>query len=212
MGSRWDYRHHLEEGRLSIERQKVKLEQAWVPGRTATYDTLPFVPATRAKILDAIAQAAFTSLGVYGNCCRSVLWAIQTHLQKAEAATLRASAVLAGGICGTGQTCGTVLGGLMAIGESLGVEDFRDLAAYDLANARAKEFVDQVRGIYGSTNCYEIQEAIMGWRCDDSDRAAEWLEGGGPTACAGVCAQVARIAAGVILDYQTPTEPSPGDV
>jgi len=187
---------------LGSDGQKAKLVQPWAPERIAEYDALPFVPATREKILDAIAQSAFTSLGVYGNCCRSVLWAIQTHLRKEDAATLRASAVLAGGICGTGQTCGTVLGGLMAIGELLGAEDFRDLASYELANAKAKEFADRMREIYGSTNCFEVQEAVMGWCCDDPDKAAEWLEAGGPTACAGVCSQAAQLAAAIILDHQ----------
>jgi len=193
-----------------MDRQKLKLEQTWAPERTAEYDALPFVPATPEKILDAIGQLAFTSLSVYGNCCRATLWAIQIHLRREEAATLRASAVLAGGICGTGQTCGTVLGGLMAIGESLGSEDFRDLAAYGLANERAKGFTDRVREVYGSTNCHEIQKAIMGWCCDDPDKMGDWLEAGGPTACAGVCAQVAQIAAGMILDYQASRE-DPGD-
>ena len=90
----------------------------------------------------------------------------------------------------------------MAIGESLGAEDFRDLASYELANAKAKEFADRMREIYGSTNCFEVQKAVMGWCCDDPDKAAEWLEAGGPTACAGVCAQAARLAAAIILDHQ----------
>ena len=192
--------------------QRANLEQAWIPRRTADYDTLPFVPATREKILDAIAQSAFTNLVVCGNCCRSVLWAIQTHLREEEPATLRASAVLAGGICGTGQTCGTVLGGLMAIAESLASDDFRDLDAYELANASAKGFADRVHATYGSTNCYEIQETMMGWRCDDPGKLEAWVQAGGPMACAGLCAQVARLAAAIILDCQASSKADGGTI
>ena len=183
--------------------RKDNLEQVWMPARTARYDDLPFVAASRDKILDAIAQTAFTSLGVYGNCCRSTLWAIQIHLRNEEAATLRASAVLAGGICGTGQTCGAVLGGLMAIGEALGPEDFRDVDSYQSANAKAKEFLDSIRDLYGSSSCFDIQRAVMGWCCDDPAKAAEWVQAGGPTACAGVCAQAARAAAAIIMACQS---------
>jgi C_GCAxxG_C_C family probable redox protein len=185
-----------------MEAQKADLEKMWGPKREARYDTMPFVMASREKILDAIAQTAFTGLAVYGNCCRSTLWAIQIHLRRENAATLRASEVMAGGICGTGQTCGAVLGGLIAIGEALGSEEFRDLDAYKLANAKAKEFTDRIRDIFGSTNCFDLQDALMGWRCDDPSKAAKWLEAGGPTACAGLCSQAARLAAGIILQAQ----------
>ena len=182
-----------------MEHRKKNLEQDWMPTRRAQYDVIPFVAASREKILDAIAQTAFTNLGVYGNCCRSTLWAVQTHLRKEEAATLRASAVLAGGICGTGQTCGAVLGGLIAIGEALGPEDFRDVESYQSANVKAQEFVAHIRDAYGSSSCYDIQRAVMGWCCDDPAKEEEWVKAGGPTACAGVCAQAARHAAAIVM-------------
>ena len=179
--------------------QKANLEQGWMPPRIGQYDVLPFVAASEEKILDAIAQTAYTSLGVYGNCCRSTLWAIQIHLRKEEAVTLRASAILAGGICGTGQTCGAVLGGLIAIGEALGPVDFRDIDTYQSANVKAKEFLDHIRDLFGSSSCFDIQRAVMGWCCDDPTKAAKWVKEGGPIACAGVCAQAARRAAAIIM-------------
>lgn len=177
------------------------LEQQWRPKREATYGELPFAAATREKVLDAIAQTAFTSLAVYGNCCRSVLWAVQIHLRREDASTLRASSVLAGGVCGSGKTCGTVLGGMIAIGEALGSADFGDLERYGAANAAAARFADYMRDLYGSTDCHDIQRAIMGWCCDDPGKLEEWTSAGGPTACAGVSAQAARLAAKVILEH-----------
>ena len=98
-----------------MESRKENVEQVWMPSRKASYDSQT-APASRDKVLDAIAWSAFTSLAVYGNCCRSTLWAIQTHRRKEEPATLRAAAVLAGGLCGTGETCGAVTGAFMVIG------------------------------------------------------------------------------------------------
>ncbi|MBU1048513.1 C-GCAxxG-C-C family protein [Candidatus Bipolaricaulota bacterium] len=185
-----------------MDAKKAGLEQILMPIRKAQYGSLPFVAASPEKILDAIAQTAFNSLGVYGNCCRSTLWAVQIHLRKEESATLRASSVLAGGICGTGETCGAVLGGMIAIGEALGSDDFRDLGAYELANAKVREFLDQIRTRYTSSRCHAIQTAVMGWCCDDPSKAARWTQEGGPLACAGVCATAAHKAAAIILACQ----------
>lgn len=179
---------------------KTELEKAWIPRRRGDYDTRPAIPGAREKLLDAIAEMAFGNLAVYGNCCRSTLWAIQTHLRCEESGTLRAAAVLAGGIGGTGQTCGAVLGGLIALGQVLAPDDFRDLVAYRVANACAKRLVERLRAQYGSTNCYEIQESLMGFRCDEPSKAQRWQEQGGPSACAAVCAVTARFAAELILD------------
>lgn len=183
-----------------IDHAKAGLEQRWMPTPRASNTS---APVSSEKILDAIAVQAFDSLDVYGNCCRSTLWAIQTHLRKEEPATLKASSVLAGGICGTGQTCGAVLGGLLAIGEALGSENFLDEASYQSANARAKEFVDEIHETFGSTCCFDIQRAVMGWCCDNPAKAEEWQEAGGPMACANVCAEASRRAAAIILSAQS---------
>ncbi len=186
-----------------MDAEKAGLEKIWMPIRKAQYGSLPFVAASTEKILDAIAQTAFNSLAVYGNCCRSTLWAIQTHLRMEASATLRASSVLAGGICGTGETCGAVLGGMIAIGEALGSDDFRDLESYERANANVREFLQKIQERYSSSRCHAIQTSVMGWCCDDPSKAEQWTEAGGPLACAGVCAEASRYAASIILAYQS---------
>jgi len=178
---------------------KAGLKQRLMPTPRANKDVAQSSPE---KILDAVAAQAFESLDVYGNCCRSTLWAIQTHLRQEESATLRASSVLAGGICGTGETCGSVLGGLIAIGEAFGSEDFRDIASYESANEKATEFVDWIHETFGSTRCFDIQRALMGWCHDSPSKDDEWLEAGGPVACAGHCAQVSHHVAAMILGVQ----------
>jgi len=187
-------------------RWKEELESSWMPRRRGDYDARPAIPGEREKLLDAVAEMAFGNLAVYGNCCRSTLWAVQTHLRSEDAGTLRASAVLAGGIAGTGQTCGAVLGGLIAIGQFLASDEFRDVETNQRAAASARTLVQELHSLYGSTNCYEIQEALMGFRCDQPSKHSRWLEEGGPTACASVCAQVARRAAAIILEEQAGLE------
>ncbi len=157
------------------------------------------------QLLEIIAASAYDNLRAYSNCCRSTLQALQVHLQLEDSGSVQASFALAGGIGGTGETCGTVIGGLMAVGLSIGSDDPRDEASQQRARGAAKQFVERVLEQYGSTRCYELQEALVGWSCDDASKKSEWEAAGGPIACASICADVARHAAEIILSHPAST-------
>ena len=169
------------------------------PQEHAAYDGSTDAAEVRAKRLDVIAKAAFNNLRAYGNCCRSTLWSLQTHLRLDGPAAFKASATLAGGIGGTGETCGAVIGALMGIGLTVGSTDSLDAERDQCARQAAIVFVERFTARFGSTRCYKVQEATVGWRCDDPSLTEKWLAADGPIACAGVCADAARIAAGIIL-------------
>lgn len=161
--------------------------------------------ATRERMLDAIARNAFDNLRAYSNCCRATLWALDTHLHIAGRDVLRGTSALAGGIAGTGETCGAVLGPLLALGFALGAADLTDLDADRTVREEGKRFVGRFRDLFGSTRCWEIQEKLVGWRCDDAAKNDAWYAAGGGFACATVCAEAARIAGEVILDARAGT-------
>jgi C_GCAxxG_C_C family probable redox protein len=171
------------------------------PRELAAYDGSTTDAERRAKRLDAIAKAAYNNLRAYSNCCRSTLWALQTHLRLGGDDPLKASATLAGGIAGTGETCGAVIGALMGLGLGIASADVQELDRYVAARDAARRFVERFTERFGSTRCYELQEAIVGWRCDDPSLADRWLAADGPIACAAFCAEAARIAAELILDH-----------
>jgi C_GCAxxG_C_C family probable redox protein len=175
-------------------------ERNWGARRKATYDAPGALAATRERILDAIARNAFDNLCAYSNCCRATLWAIDTHLHVAGRDALRGTSTLAGGIAETGETCGAVVGSLMAIGYALGTDDLTDLEADKAVREAGKRFVGRFRDLFGSTRCWEVQERTVGWRCDDPSKNDAWYAAGGGFACAAVCAEAARIAGGIILD------------
>jgi len=170
------------------------------------------VPPEEARLrqLDVIAKSAFNNLRAYSNCCRSTLWAVQTHLHLPDEGTFRACSCLAGGIAGSGETCGAVLGGMMAIGLALGSDRLpardRDLPARISAKAFVDAFVERI----GSTRCFDVQEALIGWRCDDASKVQAWHDADGPHACAAVCGFAARLAAGLVLEQQDQRDESSG--
>ena len=169
--------------------------QIWGPKELSSYSGETSPEEVRLKLLDVIAKSAFNNLRAYSNCCRSTLRAVQTHLRLPEAGTLQASAALAGGIAGTGETCGSVLGGLMAIGQAVGSDGYHDVERDVRAKAAAKAFVESFLETVGSTRCYGVQEALAGRRCDHSSETEAWHEANGPIGCAAVCGFAARLAA-----------------
>jgi len=172
------------------------IDKSWGP-RSIPSD--PSLDEGQQKLLEAIAHSAFNNLRAYSNCCRSTLWAIQTHFRILDAGTLVASSALAGGIGGTGETCGAVLGGLMAIGQALGSDVYQEVERDLVARAAAKIFVASFTDMIGSTRCYGVQESIVGWVCDDASKVSAWHEAKGPEGCAAACALAARLAAEQIM-------------
>ena len=175
-------------------------ERDWGARREAAYDVPGARAATRERILDVVARNAFDNLRAYSNCCRATLWAIDTHLHVADREALRATTTLAGGVAGSGETCGALLGALMAVGFALATDDLTDLDADKAVREAGKRCAAKFKELLGSTRCWEVQETIVGWRCDDPSKDDAWKSAGGGVACAAVCAEAARIAAAIILD------------
>lgn len=175
------------------------VEQIWGPKAIESSSSETLLEEARRKLLDVIAQSAFNNLRAYSNCCRSTLWAVQTHLRLPSTGTIQACSALAGGIAGTGETCGVVLGGLMAIGQALGSDGYHEIERDLQAKAAAKAFVDAFTEAVGSTRCYGVQESLIGWICDDAAKAQAWHDANGPIGCAAACGLAARLAAEQIL-------------
>lgn len=180
------------------------VEQIWGPKAIEPHSGETIAQATRLKLLDVIAQSAFSNLRAYSNCCRSTLWAIQTHIRVADPGTIQACSTMSGGIAGTGETCGAVLGGLMAIGLALGSDGYHHVERDLQARTAARTFVASFTQIIGSTRCYGVQESLIGWICDEASKTEAWHDANGPIGCAAACGLAARLAAEHILQQMAP--------
>ena len=87
----------------------------------------------------------------------------------------------------------------MIIGQALGSDGYHDVERDVLVKAAAKVFVESFLKIAGSTRCYDVQEALVGWRYDDASKTEAWREANGPIGCAAICGFAARLAAEEIL-------------
>jgi C_GCAxxG_C_C family probable redox protein len=127
--------------------------------------------ASTGKILDRIAKAAYDNDRAYEGCVRCVLAALQEHLHlidddKAYRAALKASTALAAGVARRGETCGALIGAIMAVGLATGAEHLDDAEGYVRAMKVAAEVFDRFKENYGTVKCFEIQERLFGRHYD----------------------------------------------
>jgi C_GCAxxG_C_C family probable redox protein len=156
------------------------------------------------ELIERIAKAAHDYDRAYMGCCRCTLAALQEHLRLGDGDALRASAALSGGIARMGETCGALIGAIMAVGLAAGSDRLEDRKSYEEAMALGREVYERFKAEHGTTLCYGIQERLFGRHFDlkRPEEAEAWRRAGGREKCPLVCASAARIAAEVILRFR----------
>ena len=170
----------------------------------AEYNNRRVEPGSREKLLDRIAWAAYYNDRVYEGCTRSVLQAIQSHLHLGDGEAIKASTALAGGVARMGETCGALIGGIMAIGLVLGREELENIQAYRNTMEASYKLYNRFKLETGSTICFGIQKRLLGRSFDfkRDEEAEKWYRAGGLEKCPMVCAIAARITADIILSIR----------
>jgi C_GCAxxG_C_C family probable redox protein len=100
------------------------------------------------------------------------------------------------GIALRGETCGAVIGSLMALGVVYGRDDLTDFKGYIGSLPSARRFCRQFEEENGSTACAAILQEKLGQNFDLADQvqALEYASAGGPEACSEVVASAITIA------------------
>ena len=180
------------------------------PKDQARYDRRSEKAGSVPKVLDRVAKAAYDNNRAYEGCARCVLHALQTHLHLMEegeafGSVMKASTALSAGVARKGETCGALLGALMAVGLVRGTERLDDFDGYVDTMGAASRVFDRFKGEYGTVKCSEIQEKLFGRSIDffKAEEAEWWYEHDGLDKCPGVCAVVARITAEEILKLRS---------
>jgi len=106
------------------------------------------------------------------------------------------------GIAERGETCGAVIGSLLAIGFVYGRERLEDWAGWRACLVPARAFCERFEAELGSTRCGDIVEKVFGQRYDLADpvELGKFQEAGATAKCTQVVRTAVRLAAGIILD------------
>ena len=172
------------------------------------YRTHDISPGSRAKLIDAVSVSAFNNNRTYEGCARCVLAAIHEHLRitspEGFQQCTKSSTALSAGVARMGETCGALLGGIMALGLEFGSENMSLFDRYTDTMRISRNLFRAFTDHYGTAKCADIQERLLGRRYDffnEDDREA-WYRDGGLEVCPGVCALAAGLTAEIILDHR----------
>jgi C_GCAxxG_C_C family probable redox protein len=143
-------------------------------------------------------QLAWDYTKKYGGCPQVVLASIKETVGNISDEVFQSATGLAGGVARTGNACGALTGGIMALSCFWGrpYDDFADPDKRRLRTfAISKKLADKFQEFYGSLNCGKIQEKIMGrsYNLGDPNDFEQFLKDGGhENKCNSVCANAVR--------------------
>jgi len=157
----------------------------------------------REKILDEVEKKAGQFEIESGCCAQGCLRALQEQFGIGDVLTYKAATAMPG-IALRGETCGGVVGGLMAVGLVWGREDPSDMKSYFRAIAVGRKFCEAFEKEFGTVMCRDIVKQRFGKELNlaDPKDAEEFRNMDGFKRCAYVPGRAARIVAGMILDAQ----------
>lgn len=142
----------------------------------------------------------------YHGCSQCVFAAVQETLGLNNKSAFKAATGLAGGVARMGETCGALLGGIMAIGILFGREALEDSASsmgyqmtMQLSSQLCKEFIRE----FGTTRCRDIQAKLFGRSFDlsDPEQRKEFMLAGAYSinGCPSVVKKAVRLTMEIIL-------------
>jgi C_GCAxxG_C_C family probable redox protein len=155
------------------------------------------------ELLDRIEKTAHDYEKKYHGCSRCVLKAIQENMKIGDPTSLKGVTPLAAGVAMRGETCGALLGGLVALGIVTASEDFGDEGAMTNSISLGFRLTRRIEKEFGSTKCTEIQKSKLGksYSLADPNQYQEFIAASGYVECPKVVGKVARITADFIHDY-----------
>jgi len=132
------------------------------------------------------------------------LRALEEHLELSDGSAVRAATPLAAGIAMMGETCGALLGALMAIGLATAGEQMGDEAAFLTSMVSGYRFYRRFEGEFGSAFCRDIQKERLGrsFNFAEPEQYEAFQKAGGYEECPKVAARAARLAGEFILELR----------
>lgn len=157
----------------------------------------------REEVLRQLDQKVEEFLKISGNCAQTSFLALQEQFGLDDGAILKALTPFPG-IALRGETCGAVVGSLMALSLFYGRDRLDDLEGYFKSLGPCQRFCHAFEEELGSTMCGDIVESQCGKRFNLADPAefTEWAMAGGAGKCFAVVGKGVRIAAEILLEKE----------
>jgi len=159
---------------------------------------------SREELLNKIEQAAHDYEKEYHGCSRCAFRALQENLNLGDDSVFLAATPLAAGIAFQGETCGALLGGLLAVGLATASLDMADADTQRNSMANGYRLYRRFVREIGSSRCRDIQTVRLGrsFNISDPEDYERAQEAGIYTECPKVVGKAARLAANLILEIR----------
>ena len=157
--------------------------------------------ASREEVLKKVTERAHQVLLESGNCAQTSFLVLKEQFHLDNGMILKALTPFPG-VALRGETCGAVIGSLMALGLVFGRDNIDDMPGYLRSLPPARKFCRQFEKEQGSTMCGAILESKLGKKYNLANPivVAMYLSSGGPEKCAEVVASAVRIAAEIMFN------------
>ena len=156
---------------------------------------------SREEILDRLEKKAGDYEELFGSCAQGTLLALQEEFSVGNSQTLKAATAMPG-IALRGETCGAVMGAIMALGIAMGREKPDDFSAVGRTTKAARRLCRRFEEQFGSCNCRDVQHHIFGrsFNLADAGDQLEFVKSDAAKKCRAPASKAARIAGELILD------------
>jgi C_GCAxxG_C_C family probable redox protein len=137
-------------------------------------------------------------------CAQGCLLALQEQFNLGDVLTFKAATAMPG-IALRGETCGAVIGGLMAIGLAYGRESLDDWDGFLRAIRPARKFCRAFEKEFGSLMCRDVVKLQCGrsFNLADPAEAEEFEKIGGYKKCRVPPGKAARIVGEIIMEKES---------
>jgi C_GCAxxG_C_C family probable redox protein len=151
--------------------------------------------------LNKLEQKAGDYEELYGSCAQGTLLALQEEFKLGNAQTLKAATAMPG-IALRGETCGAVIGAIMALGLAFGREKPDDFAAAQRTTSASRKLCRRFEEEFGGCNCRDVQHHIFGrsFNLTDPKDQTEFVAADASKKCRIPAGKAARIAGEMIID------------
>lgn len=153
------------------------------------------------RFLDRLEQKAGDYQELYASCAQGALLALLEQFDLGERRLIKAATAMPG-IALRGETCGAVIGALMALGLAFGREDPEDFGALQVTLRASRKLCRLFEAEFGGCMCRDVQERLFGRSFDLADPGAikEFAAAGAAQKCRLPSGKAARIAGELIID------------
>ena len=138
---------------------------------------------------------------LYGSCAQGTLMALQEEFKIGNAQTIKAATAMPG-IALRGETCGAVIGAIMALGLAFGKDKPDDFAAVQRTTGASRKLCRRFEEEFGGCNCRDVQHHMFGrsFNLTDPKDQAEFIKANASNKCRAPAGKAARIAGEMILE------------